>query len=476
MASAQIPATTAREPFNDVNNADVILRTSDNVYFYLNRCVLKLSGPFFESLFSLPQPPSALVETPVIDVTEDSAILDKLLGCFYVAYRPAPQSFKELIEILKVAEKYEVQCATDRMLERYCELAARDPLRAWAIATHEGQEDAALAAAAELASANPLGKPGMWIWNLYDPAVDDVSAGAYRRLLRCLKLGVLDEFCMAEPAPPVVLPDVSIPPLGLPLSEFADIIVRSSDGDELAFCAEVLAKFSPVLAEMISLAKDSTERVHGLPVIRLNEPSPIFWYLFYSCQNCVDGTAPRPKFSNLNYRQALMILKAARRYQLQQPIRAIRERWISLAHNQLLGAYLIAAQCGWAYEARQISYTFVVEAIMRGKVYGMWTCPEMEDVSARHYNRLHKLAETALVAVREKESSILHSARGDHDAYLRMMRQAVKEVRARVSFDFLTPVSPVGLVLSLPLKMPKPDKIGRNSYENSQQDQARLHR
>jgi BTB/POZ domain len=40
------------------HGSDVILRSSDHVDFYVYKIVLSLVSPFFEDMFSLPQPPN----------------------------------------------------------------------------------------------------------------------------------------------------------------------------------------------------------------------------------------------------------------------------------------------------------------------------------------------------------------------------------------------------------------------------------
>lgn len=46
----------AQAPFNDPDKAaDIILRSGDNVDFYVYRIVLSLASPFFKYMFSLPQ-------------------------------------------------------------------------------------------------------------------------------------------------------------------------------------------------------------------------------------------------------------------------------------------------------------------------------------------------------------------------------------------------------------------------------------
>ncbi|KAF8273062.1 hypothetical protein EI94DRAFT_1564704 [Lactarius quietus] len=48
-------STAFGPPFDDAD-ADIILRSSDQVDFHVYRVLLSKSSPFFKSIFSLPQP------------------------------------------------------------------------------------------------------------------------------------------------------------------------------------------------------------------------------------------------------------------------------------------------------------------------------------------------------------------------------------------------------------------------------------
>jgi len=74
--------TDANAPF-DNPDADVIIRSSDNVDFRVFKLVLSLASPFFTVMFGLPQGPAGSInekqETrngiPVIQVTENSQVM-----------------------------------------------------------------------------------------------------------------------------------------------------------------------------------------------------------------------------------------------------------------------------------------------------------------------------------------------------------------------------------------------------------------
>ena len=111
------PATFlyAAFPF-DHPQADVILRSSDNIDFRVFKLFLSLASPVFETMFGLPQPAEGAdldEETrdglPVVSVSEDSKTLDALLRFCYpstLAEDPSLDGFTFATEILEAAKKY----------------------------------------------------------------------------------------------------------------------------------------------------------------------------------------------------------------------------------------------------------------------------------------------------------------------------------------------------------------------------------
>ncbi|KAJ7920465.1 hypothetical protein B0H13DRAFT_2319365 [Mycena leptocephala] len=100
-------------PFSEASDADSILRSSDGVDFHVYRAILSLVSPIFRSMFSLPQQADA-PKVPVIDVAEDSDILDKALRFFYPGAQPIVDTLDELrcvIEIL--VSKYDMESVSE---------------------------------------------------------------------------------------------------------------------------------------------------------------------------------------------------------------------------------------------------------------------------------------------------------------------------------------------------------------------------
>ncbi|KAF8555570.1 hypothetical protein OG21DRAFT_1367554, partial [Imleria badia] len=162
----------AQSPFDDLN-ADIILRTSDHVDLRVFRLILILSSPFFQSMFTLPQPPDASVHAksgttnahhdnhstnwnspsdraaPSVDVPEDSQTLDTLLRMLY-PNTPVPP-FRDLHHahhVALAASKYDMAAALEVIADGVqTQYAASHPLDVYLIACRMGWEDVAKAAA-----------------------------------------------------------------------------------------------------------------------------------------------------------------------------------------------------------------------------------------------------------------------------------------------------------------------------------------
>ena len=94
----------------DIFDANVILRSSDQVNFRVHKGVLAMSSPFFKDLLSLPQPPlDILVDgLPVIQVPENADLLISLVSLLYPIPPVIPRSYKEVFALLAACQKYDM--------------------------------------------------------------------------------------------------------------------------------------------------------------------------------------------------------------------------------------------------------------------------------------------------------------------------------------------------------------------------------
>ncbi|EED78396.1 predicted protein [Postia placenta Mad-698-R] len=174
----------AAAPFNRLS-ADVILRSSDRVNFRVWKNILAEASPFFHDLFSLPQPVTAASgkqqdeddSVSVVPMTEDSVVLDKLLRFCYPIRDPEFASLDELRPVIDAAKKYLMDEALQLLRTRLLAFASVSPISTYAVAIRYGlEEEARHAAKCFLGHA--------WEWDkIYVPELEDISAGAYHRLL-----------------------------------------------------------------------------------------------------------------------------------------------------------------------------------------------------------------------------------------------------------------------------------------------------
>jgi hypothetical protein len=98
----QINPTTSPPPTFDVPDANIIIRSSDFVDFRVHKSVLTMTSPFFNDLLSLPQPSDS--ETfdglPVIQLSEDSELLNTLVSLLYPVRTVIPSSYEKVLYLL----------------------------------------------------------------------------------------------------------------------------------------------------------------------------------------------------------------------------------------------------------------------------------------------------------------------------------------------------------------------------------------
>jgi hypothetical protein len=91
--------------------ASIIVRSSDQVNFRVNKSVLAMSSPFFKDLLSLPQPPDAEIVDglPLVALPEEPSLLDSLISLLYPVTPVIPDSYQKVIALLAVCQKYDME-------------------------------------------------------------------------------------------------------------------------------------------------------------------------------------------------------------------------------------------------------------------------------------------------------------------------------------------------------------------------------
>ena len=96
----------------DIPDADIILRSSDQVNFRVHKSVLALSSPFFKDLLLLPQPRDEEVVDglQVVQLSEDADLLYSLVSFLYPVTPVMPQagSYERVFALLAACQKYDM--------------------------------------------------------------------------------------------------------------------------------------------------------------------------------------------------------------------------------------------------------------------------------------------------------------------------------------------------------------------------------
>ncbi|KAG6326948.1 hypothetical protein ID866_12141, partial [Astraeus odoratus] len=186
MTSPPPPAATctADEPFDDVN-ADIVLRSSDDVDFKVFKCILSLASPVFKDTVTLAAPTldqsPDLQSLPIVYMSENSDTLDVLLRLIYPGATQASLACGTFEVLLLLAiEKYDmIPPITDRakelVMDQFLEKRA---VSIYAIACEHKWKDLAQRAARETLKIRDLGRP-----EGYAEELENLKAGAFYRLL-----------------------------------------------------------------------------------------------------------------------------------------------------------------------------------------------------------------------------------------------------------------------------------------------------
>jgi hypothetical protein len=95
----QINPTTSPPRPSDVPDANLILRSSDSADFRVHKPILAMASPFFKDLLSLPQPSDSesVDGLPVVQLSEDSELLDSLVSILYPVRSVIPNSYEKVL-------------------------------------------------------------------------------------------------------------------------------------------------------------------------------------------------------------------------------------------------------------------------------------------------------------------------------------------------------------------------------------------
>lgn len=168
-------------PFDDPD-ADLIIRSSDGIYFRVYKVILAKASGVFKGMFTVPQPDPATVTAttdlenapPIVPLTEDGETLHKLLQLCYPVADPLLASLDDISLLQAVCDKYEIEGLMKNLEKLLGVFMESDPLRVFAIACRAKFGDTARQAARRCLSL-PLND----ILERHVPEFTDLSVAAY---------------------------------------------------------------------------------------------------------------------------------------------------------------------------------------------------------------------------------------------------------------------------------------------------------
>jgi hypothetical protein len=186
--SAEALPSDASAPFDsNAADANVILRSSDNVDFRVVKAFLSYSSPIFRDMFSLPrQDEDGSVDDlrdglPIVLLTEHSDVVYRLLQFCYPACAMIEMakwdSLQVILALLEPSHKYGMDGVERRAREALISsrFVDAEPLRVFALAIHHKLEPEAKVAAAKTLALPLLGRA-------YIPELELITGGDYLRL------------------------------------------------------------------------------------------------------------------------------------------------------------------------------------------------------------------------------------------------------------------------------------------------------
>ncbi|KAK2462734.1 hypothetical protein APHAL10511_005252 [Amanita phalloides] len=349
------PATdVADSPYDSATVADAIIRSSDNVHFYVLGGLLRLVSPFFREMFDLNHGPAAEHTEkrdglPIIPLPEDSATIRLLLDFLYpYVKKPQVDDVGLLWNVGKAVKKYCMDVIEKKLISRIIKskLIDQKPLSIYAVAIDLDWEDVANNAARKTLKIPLKSLP-------YVEELQSITGtGFYHFLeyrLRCdesaqpqeEKLATTCTLTNANAVDAIdsqfsssVVKDFRSSPNG-------DLILRSSDSVEFCVSSSLIRHVSPVFDSMFPL-KDH-ESKDSRPVISVQETSEVLLHLLRVLHHDTD------ELETIDCRTYVGVVMATRKYRMSAIERKFQREFqkSALILEEPLRIYLLATKLGW---------------------------------------------------------------------------------------------------------------------------------
>jgi len=127
-----------------MNEADLIIQSSDSVKFCIYKSILASASQFFKDMFLLPQPSDEIVDgLPVLHMSEDAELIWALITMLYHIPSEIPVAYDRALSLLAACQKYDMPAVQSSVRAEisYRKLTAQtgdQAFCAYAIATRNG--------------------------------------------------------------------------------------------------------------------------------------------------------------------------------------------------------------------------------------------------------------------------------------------------------------------------------------------------
>ncbi|PIL24639.1 hypothetical protein GSI_12523 [Ganoderma sinense ZZ0214-1] len=398
--------TVAPHPFNH-SSADITLRTPNRVDFYIHSPILSQASPVFADMLTLPQPSSvsrgAVADRPVVDVTEDSRVLERLMRLCYPIEKEKLDALEDIVPVLEAAMKYDMKWPISLLTTDLLAIIPRSPLKVWAVACRCGLETLASEAAASIlrkakgqtnsqSSASSSSIPALTLLRTMleedgKQILHGISAADYFRLREYLRAGGATATTkLLSPSAPLPACEPCLPIPTIPQFPPSDIILRSPDGTENRVHTLLLMLHSPILGKRIrtfNAASSQSPDAQGTDTC--NDPLPT---LEVDIDSLTLSTWLAALYRGNSYQLPSdlsslgSMLVMARRFGMEQLAEAAEGRWHTLAASSPLEAYFVASKL----ELTDFMKSAARKAL-EGSIAGAYV-PAMESNTALAYHRL----------------------------------------------------------------------------------------
>ena len=358
------PTRNAESPYDSAApSADIILRSSDLVNFYVLKGFLSYVSPFFKDMFDLPSTTTNEIMNgfPVIAVAETSKTICLLLDLVYPhTGEPQINNVALFLNVCKATRKYCMDIIENRLRKQIVtsHLTVSEPLRVYAVAIGLDWEEVALIAARNASKISLDQLPRA-------EELKNISGSSFYRFLdyklRCDKVPFQDHLRPIPIASVASAPNVRVPPKGkrrrrsaqkpFDNTAKADAILHSKDFVNFHVLQDLVRTASHSLSSSsapfpLGIATGVTP--NGRTIINVAEDSEVLRHLLSFIYHISD------ELDIQNCRLYIQVVLAARRYGMALiETRLRKQAAISpLISQEPLRMYTVASALGWAELAK----------------------------------------------------------------------------------------------------------------------------